>query len=51
MIRRALLLLSVSTAIYLLVKKTSREDDLEDVSHAADAEWANEGGANAPETV
>ena len=51
MIRRALLLLTLA-GIYLLLKRgsgtvaVSRADD-----HDADAQWANEGGANAPASV
>ena len=49
MIRGALFILALAS-IYLIVKsKDQREPGHED--HAADAQWANEGGGNSPATV
>jgi hypothetical protein len=49
MIRRALLLLAMA-GIYVAIKRNFRNaaQPVKDV--AADAQWANEGGANAPST-
>ena len=49
MIRRALLLLTLA-GIYNAFKRHGQKA-LAAVDHAADAQWANEGGANAPTTV
>jgi hypothetical protein len=50
MIRRALLLLAMA-GIYLAIKRNFRNavQPVKDVG--ADAQWANEGGANAPSSV
>jgi hypothetical protein len=50
MIRRALLLLAVA-AIYLAVKSNRHNTNQPIEDKAADAQWANEGGANAPASV
>jgi hypothetical protein len=50
MIRRALLLLTLA-GIYLALKRGGQKDALPATDHAADAQWANEGGANAPASV
>jgi hypothetical protein len=50
MIRRALLLLAAA-GIYMAIKR-SRENATRPIEDkAADAQWANEGGANAPASV
>ena len=49
MIRRALLLITLA-AVYIAVKR-SRRNTVPLVDPAAEAQWANEGGANAPATV
>lgn len=46
MIRRALLLIGIA-AIYLAFKRAAKNDERPD-EHASEAQWANEGGANAP---
>jgi hypothetical protein len=50
MIRRAIILLSAA-AIYLMVKRSMREADKPVQDRNADAQWANEGGANSPSSV
>jgi hypothetical protein len=50
MIRRALLLLTIA-GIYIAWKRNGRNAKRPAHDHAADASWANEGGANAPESV
>jgi hypothetical protein len=50
MIRGALLLLAMA-GIYVAIK-LSRQSEVRSVKdHAAEAQWANEGGANAPASV
>jgi len=48
MIRRALLLLSLA-AVYIVIKNNRKPPDQAD--HLDEAQWANEGGANAPASV
>ena len=50
MIRRALLLL-VMAGIYVAIRRSRQYGGPPGKDHAAEAQWANEGGANAPETV
>ena len=50
MIRRALLLIALA-GIYVWVKRNADQSVPKTSEHAADASWANEGGANAPSTV
>jgi hypothetical protein len=50
MIRRALLLLTLA-AVYIAVKRNAAKASVSTTDHAADAQWANEGGANAPTSV
>ena len=50
MIRRALLLLAMA-GIYVAIKRSRPTDVRPAKDHAAEAQWANEGGANAPATV
>ena len=50
MIRRALLLLAMA-AIYVAIKRSLQYGARQGKDHAAEAQWANEGGANAPPTV
>jgi hypothetical protein len=50
MIRRALLLLAVA-GIYVVIKHNRQNANLPIADKAADAQWANEGGANAPASV
>ncbi|MEA3151782.1 MAG: hypothetical protein QOD56_2721 [Gammaproteobacteria bacterium] len=50
MIRRALLLLTLA-GIYMALKRGAQKNALATTDHAADAQWANEGGANAPASV
>jgi hypothetical protein len=49
MIRRALLLIAIA-AIYVAVTRKPRAVE-PSAEHDADAQWANEGGANAPASV
>jgi hypothetical protein len=50
MIRGALLLLTMA-GIYVAIK-IARQTEMRPVKdHAAEAQWANEGGANAPASV
>jgi hypothetical protein len=49
MIRRALLLVTLA-AIYIAYKR-SRSSALAGADRVSDAQWANEGGANAPASV
>jgi hypothetical protein len=51
MIRRALLLITLA-AIYIAVKRSQRNRNAEPFAEPrAEAQWANEGGANAPASV
>jgi len=50
MIRRALLLLAMA-GIYVAIKRNFRNAAQRAKDMAADAQWANEGGANAPSAV
>jgi len=50
MIRRALLLLTLA-AVYIAMKRNATKVPAATTDHAADAQWANEGGANAPTSV
>ena len=49
MIRRALLLITLA-AIYIAIKRSGRTKE-PSVDHESEAQWANEGGANAPASV
>jgi hypothetical protein len=49
MIRSALLLIAIA-AIYVAVTRKPRGGE-PSAEHDADAQWANEGGANAPTSV
>jgi hypothetical protein len=49
MMRRALLLIALA-ALYIAVTRR-RRDPAPDADHSAEAQWANEGGANAPASV
>jgi hypothetical protein len=51
MFRRALLLLAVA-GIYLMIKRSNMRASAPRANdRAAEAQWANEGGANAPASV
>jgi hypothetical protein len=50
MIRRALLLLALA-GIYVGIKRKLQNDAQPVEDQAAAAQWANEGGANAPSSV
>jgi hypothetical protein len=50
MIRRALILLAMA-GIYVAIKRGLQNGGAPARDHAAEAQWANEGGANAPATV
>jgi hypothetical protein len=50
MIRRALLLLTLA-GIYIVYKRSRRVPSSSHEDHVSDAQWANEGGANAPASV
>ena len=50
MIRRALLVLTLA-GLYMAFKRAGQRRDLQANDRSADAQWANEGGANAPESV
>jgi hypothetical protein len=50
MIRKALLLLAMA-GIYIAIKRGAGNPAPALADHAADAQWANEGGAHAPATV
>jgi hypothetical protein len=50
MIRRALLLLTIA-GIYIALKRNGQKAKRSANDQAADASWANEGGANAPASV
>jgi hypothetical protein len=50
MIRRALLVFTIA-AIYLAIKRNAQNRARQVMDRDADAQWANEGGANAPTTV
>jgi hypothetical protein len=50
MIRRALLLLAIA-GIYVAIKRSIQHGVRLRKDHEAEAQWANEGGANAPSTV
>jgi len=47
MIRRALLLLAIA-GIYVAIKRNIEKSPQPEADRAADARWANEGGAHAP---
>ena len=50
MIRRALLLLAMA-GIYLAIKRSNQRLSQPAMDRAADAQWANEGGAHAPSSI
>lgn len=50
MIRRALVLISIA-ALYVAIKRAAEKNREQPVDHDSEAQWANEGGANAPATV
>jgi hypothetical protein len=50
MIQRALLLLAIA-GIYVAIRRSSRKLSQPGLDRAADAQWANEGGAHAPSSV
>jgi hypothetical protein len=50
MIRGALFILALA-GIYLIAKSTRNQTGPRQEDHAADAQWANEGGGNSPATV
>jgi hypothetical protein len=50
MIRRALLVLTLA-AVYMAYKRAQANRANPEADHEADAQWANEGGANAPASV
>ena len=50
MIRRALLLVTLA-ALYIAMKRNATKVSVSKTDREADAQWANEGGANAPTTV
>jgi hypothetical protein len=50
MIRRALLLLAMA-GIYVAIKSSLQKNSQPAKDHAAEAQWANEGGANSPAIV
>lgn len=50
MIRRTLLLIAAA-AVYIAVTRKRRRDATRETDHEAEAQWANEGGANAPASV
>jgi hypothetical protein len=50
MIRRLLLLLTIA-AVYVAFQRSRNNTRQRADDHAAEAEWANEGGANAPSSV
>ncbi len=50
MIRRALFLLAAA-AIYVMVKRNMQATPQRTVDRIADAQWANEGGANSPTSI
>jgi hypothetical protein len=50
MIRRILLLLAMA-GIYLAIQRSMRTQMERDENHSAEAQWANEGGANSPVTL
>ena len=47
MLRKALLLL-VMAGIYVAIRRSLQTNGAASQDHAAEAQWANEGGANAP---
>jgi hypothetical protein len=50
MIRRAILVVSLA-AIYIAYRRWQSNRATSSLDHEADAQWANEGGANAPASV
>jgi hypothetical protein len=50
MIRRALLLLTLA-GIYIAYKRSRQSPSFSQEDRVSDAQWANEGGANAPASV
>lgn len=50
MIRRALLLLTLA-GLYIAFKRARQTREVRPDDQSADAQWANEGGANAPDSV
>ena len=50
MIRRTLLLMLLA-GVYIAIKRYAEKQARPSPEHAADAQWANEGGANAPASV
>jgi len=50
MIRRAILLVTLA-AIYIAYKRSRLNAEAPSADHDSDAQWANEGGANAPASV
>jgi hypothetical protein len=50
MIRRALLLLAMA-GIYVAIKRSNQKPSQPATDRAADARWANEGGAQAPASL
>jgi hypothetical protein len=50
MIRRTLLLLAIA-GLYMAIRRHGRERARRAADRDADAQWANEGGANAPPSV
>lgn len=50
MIRKVIFLVSVA-AIYVVVKRIAEAAELRALDQTADADWANEGGANVPSSV
>lgn len=51
MSRSFLMLLVLSAGVYFYVKRPKSTPSSGEVPHEADAQWANEGGANAPDSV
>jgi hypothetical protein len=49
MIRRTLLLIAVAAIFFSVTRK--RRAAAQEADHDAEAQWANEGGANAPASV
>jgi hypothetical protein len=50
MIRKAFLLLAVAS-IYIVIKRSLQSRAQQQKDQAADAQWANEGGANSPSSL
>jgi len=52
MSRKSVLMIAALVSLYLLAKRKSAEARRKAADeHRADAQWANEGGGNAPSTV